>query len=77
MTNDDKTHRLHVNVDTETFQQFKTHIQWGLRNVLIVAVLKIIVAAVKRDGMIVVGAVLSGKYKLVIDNDVREENAQT
>lgn len=65
----DKTHRLHVNVDTATFEDFKREVQWGLRNVLIVAVLKIIVSAIKQDGMAVVGAVLAGKYKLTVDKD--------
>lgn len=65
----DKQHRLHVNIDTETYEEFKDTIQWGLRNTLIVAILKLITKAVKQDGMMVVGAVLSGKYKLVIDHD--------
>lgn len=65
----EKLHRLHVNIDEPTYIEFKDTIQWGLRNTLIVAILKIITKAVQKDGMMVVGAVLSGKYKLVIDHD--------
>lgn len=70
-----KNHRLHVILDEETYLDFKDTIQWGLRNTLIVAILKIIISAVKQDGMMVVGAVLSGKYKLVIDHDKDNNNA--
>lgn len=65
---DKKLHRLHLSIEEDIYFDFRDTIQWGLRNALIVAVLKIIIAAVKQDGMMIVGAVLAGKYKLVIDN---------
>lgn len=70
-----KPHKIYLIVDKETYLEFRDTIQWGLRNALIVAVLKIITAAVKKDGMMVVGAVLAGKYKLAIDHG--EDRATT
>lgn len=65
----DKKHRLHVMMDDELHKEFTDTIQWGLRQYLIIAVLKLVISAVKQDGMLIVGAILSGKYKLVPDDD--------
>lgn len=60
-----KKHRLHIIVPDDLFYEFKDTVQWGLRQHLVAAVLKLIIEAVKEDGMMVVGAILSGEYKLV------------
>lgn len=65
----EKKHRLHVMMEDELHKDFTDTIQWGLRQYLIIAVVKLILDAVKRDGMMVVGALLSGKFKLVPDDD--------
>lgn len=60
-----KPHRLHIVVSDELFDELRDTIQWGLRQHLVAAVLKLLIDAVKQDGMMVVGAILSGEYKLV------------
>lgn len=57
--------RLHIIIPETLFEEFRETIQWGLRQHLVAAVLKLIIEAVKVDGMMVVGAILSGEYKLV------------
>lgn len=57
--------RIHITVNPELWDDFRGTIQWGLRQYLIGAVLKLIIDAVKQDGMLVVGAILAGEYKLV------------
>lgn len=64
---DKKLHRLHVMMEEELHKEFKETISWGLRQFLIIAIVKLIIQAVKADGMVIVGAILDGKFKLVPD----------
>lgn len=57
--------RLSINISDELFEEFRITIQWGLRQYLFAAILRLIIDAVKQDGMMVVGAILSGEYKLI------------
>lgn len=57
--------RLSVLITEDLFEDFRTTIDWGLRQYLFAAILRLIIDAVKQDGMMVVGAILSGEYKLV------------
>lgn len=57
--------RLSVIIPETLFEEYKATIDWGLRKFLFAAVLRLIVDAVKQDGMLVVGAILAGEYKLV------------
>lgn len=65
--------RLHIIIPDTLFEEFRETIQWGLRQHLVAAVLKLIIEAVKEDGMMVVGAILSGEYKLVRMEKDREK----
>lgn len=72
---DKKPKRLHVIVPDEVFDDFRETVQWGLRQHLVAAVLKLIIAAVKEDGMMVVGAILSGEYKLMrVEKDAHKQD---
>lgn len=73
---DKKLHRLYMSIPEDVYYDFKDTIQWGLRNAMIVEILKILTKAVQKDGMMIVGAVLSGKYKLVVDKN-EESHAET
>lgn len=70
----EKQHRLHIMVDDELYNDFRDTIHWGLRQTLVIAVIKLIISAVKQDGMMVVGAILSGQYKLVKDDETPPRN---
>lgn len=65
--------RLSVIIPELLFNDFRDTIDWGLRQYLFAAVLKLIIQAVKQDGMLVVGAILAGEYKLVRAEKEREE----
>lgn len=65
----EKPRRLHVIVEEELQKEWNATIAWGLRQHLIIAIMKMICAAVHRDGNMLIGAILAGKVKLVIDND--------
>lgn len=57
--------RLSVLISDKLFDEYRETIDWGLRQYLFSAVLQLIIDAVKQDGMLVVGAILSGEYKLM------------
>lgn len=56
--------RLSVLIAEDLFDEYRKNIDWGLRQYLFSAILRLIIDAVKQDGMLVVGAILSGDYKL-------------
>lgn len=67
-----KNHRLHIILEEDLFNEWNETIQWGLRQHIVIAVMKMLIAAVQKEGPMFLGAVMSGKYKLVFD-DGKEE----
>lgn len=57
--------RVNVRVSKILHDDMLTVIPWGLRRYILEAVLKLVLDAVKRDGQVVAGAILDGRFKLV------------
>jgi len=59
--------RTHIRISKRTHRDVAELIPWGMRRNVIETVLSLILDAVRQDGMVVVGAILDGKFKLVRD----------
>lgn len=57
--------RVNVRVSKELHDSMLTVIPWGLRRYVLEAVLRLVLDAVKKDGQVVAGAILDGRFKLV------------
>lgn len=57
--------RVNVRVSKELHDEMLTIIPWGLRRYVLEAVLRLVLDAIKKDGQVVAGAVLDGRFKLV------------
>lgn len=68
--------RITVSIPEDLEKRMLKTIRRGFRDPLISAVLNLLVEALKRDGEIIVGAVLSGQYKLVFDPTKEPEDAE-
>lgn len=72
-------HRLNVTIeDDEFWQEWNQTISWGLRQHLIIALMKLLVSAVKESHHpgLMIGALISGHYKLVIDHEKVENSSR-
>jgi hypothetical protein len=68
----EKKHRLHVIIEDDDFwQEWNRTISWGLRQHLIKAIMRLAIEAVKRDGGLMIGALIAGHFKLVIDDEAK------
>lgn len=56
---------MKVRVSQEVHAQMARLIPWGMRRNVIETVLQLVLDAVERDGMVVAGAILDGRFKLV------------
>lgn len=59
------TKRITVLVQDDIFLRLNTEIRHGFRGPLIAGVLKMTLDAIEKDGEMMLGALLTGKYKLV------------
>jgi|SRR5918996_2440894 hypothetical protein len=68
--------RVNIRVSREVHRKMLTLIPWGLRRNVIEAVLKLVLDAVEKDGIVVAGALLDGKFKLypTVQSTKRIEN---
>ena len=57
--------RVNVRVSRQLHDQMLTIIPWGLRRYVLEAVLKLVLEAIDKDGQVVAGAILDGRFKLV------------
>lgn len=57
--------RLSIEIDPETFRKLQTLIPWGVKNQLFIIIIEDLIKALEDHGPMVIGAILSGKIKLV------------
>jgi hypothetical protein len=72
-------HRLHVIIeDHEFWQEWNETVSWGLRQHLIIALMRLVCRALKEATHpgLMMGALISGHYKLVIDNEEIEKSSR-
>jgi hypothetical protein len=73
MTREDGLIRVNIRISQDMHKQMSTLIPWGLRRNVLETVLQLILDAIKADGMVVAGAILDGRFKLVrSDMDVAQ-----
>lgn len=58
------TKRITVQVDDKTFERVQT-LRHGFRGHLVAGLITLALDAIERDGDLMLGALISGKYKLV------------
>lgn len=59
-----KIRRITLRVDEELYQRVQG-LQHGFRGHMVNGLLKLVLDAIDRDGDIIIGAIMSGRYKLV------------
>jgi len=57
--------RASMRISRETHERLETLIPWGMRRDVLEVVLQLVLDAIEEDGMVVAGAILDGKFKLV------------
>ena len=65
MSSEDGFVRTHIRLSINAHKEMQALIPWGLRRNVIEAVLTLVLDAVREDGMVVAGAILDGRFKLV------------
>lgn len=60
-----KPKKITVDITEPLYLEFRATVPWGLRKHLISALIRLVTDAVKKDGTIVAGAIMDGKFKLV------------
>lgn len=69
--------RVHVRISKQLHDDMLLLLPWGLRRVLHETVLRLVLDAIKSDGMVVAGAILDGQFKLVrVDQESRPDLGQ-
>ena len=64
--------RVNVRISKKMHEEMALLIPWGLRRNVHETVLQLVLDAIRSDGMVVAGAILDGRFKLVrSDRDVR------
>jgi len=71
--------RVYIRVSKGTHREMMTLIPWGLRRSVHETVLQLVLDAIRKDGMVVAGAILDGDFKLVkVDkHDVQNLNTES
>jgi hypothetical protein len=59
--------RITVMVDESIYDRLQGEIRYGFRGPIIEGVLTLVLNAVKKDGEMMVGALIAGQYKLIPD----------
>lgn len=62
---DDMMVRVNLRISKQMHDDMQKLIPWGLRRNVHETVLKLVLDAVRMDGMVVAGAILDGKFKLI------------
>ena len=71
-----KYRHINVQVPRDLYVEFQDAVPWGLRMLLFRNILQLILDAVQ-DGQIVLGAIMSGEYKLTLARRVQNLNKDT
>lgn len=64
MTDRPGVKHINVQIPEDLHDEVKEAIPWGLRGHLFQSILRLILEAIREDGQIVLGAVISGEYRL-------------
>lgn len=64
--------RISVPIPQELYEKFHRVIPWGFRKHLMKSVVEIVLEAVERDGNIVMGAVMAGRFRLQWEPDATD-----
>jgi len=64
MSAEDDLVRVHIRISRKLHKQMQI-VPWGIRRHVLEVVLKLVLDAIKSDGIIVAGAILDGNFKLV------------
>ena len=67
--------RVYIRISKRMHDDMSALIPWGLRRNVHETVLQLVLDAVKLDGMVLVGHLLDGKFKLVRDEQESVRNA--
>lgn len=62
--------KINLRVSRDLHTELLATVPWGLRRHLVEALLRLVLQAIRKEGPIMVGALLAGEFKLV-----RDENA--
>lgn len=62
---EDTLGKVNVRVQKDLHNDLNELVPWGMRRHLIEACIRLVVDAVKRDGLVVIGAILAGRFSLV------------
>lgn len=69
---------INVQVPTDLYDEFKERVPWGLRMHLFRALLELILEAIRKDGEIIMGALMSGEFRITLARkDVQNMNKDT
>jgi hypothetical protein len=75
--------KVNVRVHPDLHTDLNRLVPWGMRRHLIEAVLKLIVDSIRTDGIVMIGAILAGRFSLVrndqevVQNLNKSANEQT
>lgn len=72
---DEDLSRMTVVVETKFHHRFRKAISWGMRAKLVQIVLERMVDAIDAHGPVMIGAFLSGEFKIVFDPDLRTKHS--
>lgn len=65
--------RVSIRISKKLHDEMLTLLPWGLKRAVHETVLRLILDAIRANGMVVAGAILDGRYKLVM---IEQEKAQ-
>jgi|TARA_R100001530_G_C4304781_1_gene151429 predicted GNAT superfamily acetyltransferase len=64
--------RLSIEIDEEEFKKLQKLIPWGVKNQLFKIIIDDLIKALEKNGPMVLGAILSGKVRLVYNEEGKE-----
>lgn len=73
---DDKS-RITILVDKELAEELQAAIPWGMRQHVVNGILRMVVDAIKKDGSMALGALISDRYRLILDYQLEKNDAET
>lgn len=68
--------KISVDVDREFHHRMQKALGWGIKARLVRCILEMIVEAVERQGEVIIGAILSGEYRIVYTPKTRPKKGQ-
>lgn len=79
MTTEERKVRMNFEVPETLFKRAQACLPWGMRANTVRVLLEVVVRAVETEGTMILGALLSGDYKIVYDpqTSVQKLNAST